>query len=131
MLTKLESVSEQDPTKSKDEKTIDLRSEKAKRMQEMFESRLVSMVREKTRNNTLISPDNECKEWWDTFVTLALIFTCIVTPYRIALVDEDTIGWTISNYCIDCLFLIDILIIFNCSYYDEDSVLVEDRSTIA
>lgn len=97
----------------------------------MIESRLVSMVKEKKKNETLFAPDNEIREWWDTFVTLALIFTCIVTPYRIALVDNDTMGWTVANYCIDFLFLIDILIIFNCSYYDEDSVLIEDRCTIA
>lgn len=79
----------------------------------------------------MIYPEAEWKGHWDTFITLLLIFTCIVTPYRIALVDVDTLDWTIANYSIDFLFLIDIVFNFNTAEYDEDFELVEDRCTIA
>ncbi len=75
----------------------------------------------------IIYPENELKAHWDIFITLVLIFTCVVTPYRIALVETDTLGWTVTNYSIDGLFVIDMIIIFNTAYYDEDFAIIEDR----
>ena len=37
----------------------------------------------------------------------------------------------VINYFIDAFFLMDIIIIFNCAYYNEDSDLVIDRKEIA
>ena len=59
------------------------------------------------------------------------MFSCVVTPYRIALVPEDTIEWTIANNIIDAMFLVDIILCFFTSYYDEDYIIVDDRCTIA
>lgn len=79
----------------------------------------------------MIYPENDHKANWDFFMTVVLIFTCVVTPYRIALVENDTIEWSVLNYSIDALFLIDIIIIFNTAFYDEDFAIIEDRGTIA
>lgn len=89
------------------------------------------MVIEEQRISYLIYPENDLKGHWDTFVTLLLIFTCVVTPYRIALVEVDDLGWIIANYTIDFLFFVDIILNFNSAYYDEDFEIVEDRWTIA
>lgn len=79
----------------------------------------------------MIYPDNPYKPHWDVFVSIVLIFTCIVTPYNIALNDNPSLGWDISNHVIDGLFLLDIIIIFNTAYYDEEHELIDNRCTIA
>ena len=56
----------------------------------------------------------------------------MITPYRIAFGDiDEPLHWIIINYAIDGFFLFDIFIIFNSAYYDEEFVIVEDRSQIA
>jgi hypothetical protein len=60
--------------------------------------------------------------------------SCIVTPWRIAFADlsiDEPIEWLAINYSIDCFFFVDILVIFNSSYHDDDFNIVEDRKQIA
>ena len=64
-------------------------------------------------------------------MAVILIFTCLVTPYRIALVDRDSEGWKWLNYFIDFSFFVDMLIIFNSAYYDDEFKEIQDRKTIA
>ena len=56
---------------------------------------------------------------WDLIVTFFLMFTCIVTPWRLAFYfdEEDApIEWKIINYTIDFGFLMDIIVNFNSAY---------------
>jgi hypothetical protein len=43
---------------------------------------------------------------------------------------QDPIEWIIINYTIDSLFLLDIFIIFNSAYYDNEFIIVDDRKEI-
>lgn len=76
-------------------------------------------------------PENSVKASWDNLITILLIFTCVITPYRIAFESVDTLGWSITNYTIDFLFLIDIFLNFNTAFYDDDFGIIEDRWTIS
>jgi hypothetical protein len=53
-----------------------------------------------------------------------------VTPYRVALIEEDTPAWKFTNTVVDLLFLMDIFIIFNSAYFDDDFKLIQNRKTI-
>jgi hypothetical protein len=55
----------------------------------------------------------------------------MVTPYRLALVTEDTKNWQMINTFVDIMFLLDIILIFNTTFYDDEFKLVKDRKTIA
>jgi hypothetical protein len=79
----------------------------------------------------MLYPEDPFKNYWDLFIAFILIFTCLVTPYRIALIEKDSFPWVITNNTVDFLFLIDIIIIFSSAYYDEDFNLIEDRKMIA
>ena len=79
----------------------------------------------------MIYPNNSLKGNWDTLVTIVLIFTCMVTPYRIAFVEEDNNLWEFLNLFIDFLFLIDMILCFLTAYYTDEFELIEDRSVIA
>jgi hypothetical protein len=64
---------------------------------------------------------------------LILLISCILTPYRIAFSEndvEETVGWQIVGYGIDVFFFIDIIVIMNSAFYDEEFQIVEDRVII-
>jgi len=48
-----------------------------------------------------------------------LIFTALVSPYRIAFVDVDSTPWIVVETMIDCIFGFDLLLNFFFAYYDE------------
>lgn len=88
-------------------------------------------MQENAKKSCMIYPNNVLKSQWDTIITLVLIFTCMVTPYRIAFVENDSSQWAAINIIIDFLFLIDMILCFMAAYYTEDFELVEDRKIIA
>ena len=79
----------------------------------------------------LIYPDEKNKEAWDLFMTVILLITCVLTPYTIAFVPNEDITSRIVSGVIDVLFAIDMLVIFNSVYFDENMGLVTNRKQIA
>lgn len=79
----------------------------------------------------LLLPDDPFKTRWEIFISLILIFTAISTPYRIAFIENESMGWTVINYIVDGSFMIDIILCFLSAYEDENEELVYDRWTIA
>ena len=77
-------------------------------------------------------PDNKYLAFWDFFMTLVLLFSCIETPIQIAFSENDlSPEWEAVNYTIDVLFLFDIILQFNLALYDDDYALITDRCEIA
>ena len=66
-------------------------------------------------------------------MTFVLIFTCVMTPLSIAFndIDKTEPDSHTLDYIIDFLFGIDIFVIFNSAYYNDDSEIVDDRKQIA
>ena len=60
-------------------------------------------------------------------ITALLIYSCVATPAQIALWEELSRSVKISNYVVDGLFFIDIIVIFNSAYFDDNFSLVNDR----
>lgn len=59
-----------------------------------------------------------------------MLYTATVTPYRIAIFDEDTTEWLVTDVTIDCLFFIDVIINCYLAYYDENMSLVVSHRKI-
>jgi hypothetical protein len=59
------------------------------------------------------------------------LFTCVVTPYRIAFFDTDEIEWIVVDSVVDFFFAIDIILNFFMAFYDNEYVLIDDRKLIA
>lgn len=72
----------------------------------------------KERKFLMIYPDDPFKSRWDVALSLALIFTCLVTPVRTAFVDEDNLPWKITNLVIDIIFFFDMIVSFNSATLD-------------
>jgi hypothetical protein len=60
-----------------------------------------------------------------------LLYTTLITPYRLAFIDEDTLGWTIAATVVDLVFFCDIILTFYTAYYDQDDNLVVNKKKIA
>lgn len=79
----------------------------------------------------IIMPDDPFKTKWEIIISLILIFTAVTTPYRIAFVDTDSLGWVVVNYIIDSCFFIDIIMCFVTGIEDENEELIHDRWLLA
>ena len=60
-----------------------------------------------------------------------MIFTCASTPFRLAFTQDDPLGWQIVNNTIDFIFFLDMVLIFNTAYYDDDFKMIQHRGVIA
>jgi len=60
-----------------------------------------------------------------------LIYTTIITPFRISFYEDDTIEWIIVDTCVDVIFAIDIFFNFISAYFDSDLQIILNRKTIA
>ena len=64
-------------------------------------------------------------------MTVILLITCVITPYNVAFVPNENIISRIISGIIDFLFFIDMIVIFNSVYYDDQLGLIADRKKIA
>lgn len=87
-------------------------------------------VNQKQRKKCLIYQDNQVKEQWDLIITALLLYTCMLIPYRIAFVKEDTFDWKVALLTIDGLFLIDLILCFFTTYSD-DYQEIDNRKMVA
>ena len=63
---------------------------------------------------------------------MLLFYTATLMPFNLAFVDgEPWDGWFVTDLIMDFLFFIDILIIFNTAYTDNEGLLIGDRCKIA
>lgn len=75
----------------------------------------------------IIFPDDTFFEYWSIFISLLLLYTCIVSPYRVCVVETDSPDWTYADITVDCLFFLDIILNSLQAYYDENCNLITDR----
>ena len=54
------------------------------------------------------------------FVMGWVFYAAIVVPFRLAFVEDESKGWKSVGYIMDAIFLIDLVMTFFVSYYDED-----------
>ena len=60
-------------------------------------------------------------------MTLLLHYSCVTTPLQIALYEELGTTNKIINYAVDIMFLVDMIIIFNSGFIDDQFNIIEDR----
>jgi hypothetical protein len=83
--------------------------------------RMMKSIKEKhPPSKCLIKEDNPLKTAWDMFVMGWVFYAAIVVPFRLAFVEDESKGWKSVGYIMDAIFLIDLVMTFFVSYYDED-----------
>lgn len=120
--SKMSQASEKsDKTLSKSEKFLDeLGLDEAARLRKL-----------KKYNYFIILPDDSFKQKWNLIITCNLLFTAIITPYRIAFFDLDDSTWIVIDSFVDAIFGIDMVLNFFTAYYDSKEDIVDTRKKIA
>ena len=78
----------------------------------------------------ILYPDDTFVIYWNRLITLLLIYTATVTPYRIAFIDSDPLEWVVADLVIDFFFFIDVVIECSLAFYDEENNLEFRRKKI-
>eukprot|EP00931_Biecheleriopsis_adriatica_P047825 TRINITY_DN27604_c0_g1_i1.p1 TRINITY_DN27604_c0_g1~~TRINITY_DN27604_c0_g1_i1.p1 ORF type:complete len:743 (+),score=127.60 TRINITY_DN27604_c0_g1_i1:162-2231(+) len=74
---------------------------------------------------TVNPEDNLVLEAWDVVVITALLFTAIILPFEVALIDKPPFKLYVTDKVIDCIFGIDIIVTFNVAFPSGNSVNYE------
>ena len=89
------------------------------------------MYERKEKKYLILYPEDPAKKYWDFYITIILLISCVLTPLRIGFEDQDSqsepMEWIIINGFIDICFLLDMVVVFNSAYYNSEYVIVEDR----
>ena len=80
----------------------------------------------------LIPESNSAKQVWDFYCLILILYVCVVMPFRLAFDLKDNTSLKTIEYLIDGSFLVDIILQFFSSYFDENElVMVETHREIA
>ena len=60
-----------------------------------------------------------------------MVYTLVITPYRIAFFDEDILPIIVGEEMISVIFAVDIVLNFFSAYFDSDENLITDRAQIS
>lgn len=96
-----------------------------------IQEKLRRMKYRKNKVKYLIYPEYSGKVKWDLSITCLLLIQLTITPYRIAFYDSEDLIENFFNGLCDFLFFLDIFVIFNSAYYNDDYLMIEDRKLIA
>ena len=77
----------------------------------------------------VILPETTFKRVWDTVITIVILYSSLVTPYKLAFSANN--GYDPDDYITDILLGIDIVINFFSAYTDREENLVKNRKKIA
>ena len=64
-------------------------------------------------------------------MVLALSYTAIFVPYRLAFIEEHSLGFSILEYFVDGIFFADLICTFFTAFYDNEHKLVTNKKLIA
>lgn len=71
-------------------------------------------------------PENSLKRFWDLIIALIILYSSIVTPYKIAFIDDsDSLEYL--DIVFDVLFLFDVIINFFAAYVDNEDNVIKNR----
>jgi hypothetical protein len=66
----------------------------------------------KTYKYFVLLPDDTFRQIWDFIITIVLLITFGITPYKIAFIDNNEVTWIVIDGIIDFFFLVDIVLNF-------------------
>lgn len=85
----------------------------------------------KPKYRFMIKPASNFRFLWDTSSAVIILFIAATLPFRIAFVEDWSLGWYVIDFLIDLYFFADIALNFSTGYYDSTGKLVLDRKLAA
>ena len=80
----------------------------------------------------MIFPDQKWKNFWDTFLSILILYTVLFLPYRLAFIEiqDENYFWIIFDIFNDLIFAIDIFLNFFCAYSTHHEELITSKYLI-
>ncbi|CAG9326192.1 unnamed protein product [Blepharisma stoltei] len=79
----------------------------------------------------ILNPCGRFKRTWNSFLTITLLYTAVIMPYRMAFSDVVFFDvWTSIEISIDLLFMVDVMLNFISGVYSSEEVLHTDLKYI-
>eukprot|EP01038_Epipyxis_sp_PR26KG_P011631 gene11631-15580_t len=79
----------------------------------------------------IINPNDPRKIMWDLFICVLVVYSVIIIPFRIGFHLQLSLPELVFDYMIDGIFLIDMILYINTSYYDVKAMtFIHDRYKI-
>ena len=108
-------------------------NESCKRLIPNFEER-ERIINEKIRNNWILTENCKIRLVWNIILLILLFYTLFLTTFRISFIettDEDFKNWEIFDNIVTGLFVLDIIITLNSSFFDvSKNIIVYHRFEI-
>jgi len=84
------------------------------------------------KNHRLIPPTSSFAKNWFTFIILLVLYNAVYIPIELCFEQQLTkaAAHIAIDFCVDGIFLIDIMLNFRTVYYDENQELVLDKARI-
>ena len=81
----------------------------------------------------LLRPNSKCRAAWSTLLMIIVMQTAVVTPVRVAFVEEtpDDLTWHLVDIAADLIFLLDIFVNFMTIQENANGTLITDRKVLA
>lgn len=79
---------------------------------------------------TLFHAGSKFKSIWGFILFALLMYTAYVTPIQIAFIDTYSEPLKVLEYMVNTLFILDMIVTMNSSYYDSNNQLVQNRGKI-
>ena len=91
-----------------------------------------TILRNIWKQKRLLPPTSLAKERWEAFMFVLVFYNCIYIPLELSFTTIDkSIAHCAIDYLVDILFVIDMVINFRTTYYDENNELVMVPRSIA
>ena len=78
----------------------------------------------------ILRPDSPLRRYWSLLMIFILLYTALVTPYRICFVDDVVGVWLVIDIITDAIFVFDIVLTFISAFEEEDGTLISDYKRI-
>jgi hypothetical protein len=85
----------------------------------------------KNRKWYIIYPNDSFKSVWNIFLIVILIFTGMLTPFRVCFIEGSNNFWFSIDVIFDLLFFLDIVINFLSAYEDDEKRIIDRLDKIA
>lgn len=79
----------------------------------------------------IVMPDEVFYKVWDYIISFGIIFAVTISPYRLAFWETQSTYWSIIDFVVDLLFILDIVLNFFFATYDPQERIVYKPKEIA
>lgn len=85
---------------------------------------------ERVLHKCLLPPKSHFLDLWQLILSISILYTAIVFPFRMAFYARSDSTFTILDFLVDIIFVLDVCVNLNLAYFDSNFELITSRKRI-